>query len=196
MGSDVTRLKTLAFAPNLWMNDVTDMLLTVQKQRNSCQLAPEIHGAARRSKPPVWTGPKNARSLRGDGTLSLIVYRFSRAASLRCRQKKTGPARKQPVPITENMHLTAAQQQAVAKQGNVLVVAGAGTGKTGTLVERYLHCLLEEEPPASLDEILVVTFTEAAAAEMRQRIRSRLETEVRRDPSNFRWSEQLDLLDT
>ncbi len=76
------------------------------------------------------------------------------------------------------MSFTAAQKQAIAARGNVLVVAGAGTGKTTTLVERCLDCLLNEQPRVSLDEILMVTFTEAAAAEMRQRIRERLETEL------------------
>src|SRR5437867_2120195 len=59
------------------------------------------------------------------------------------------------------MNLTAAQRQAVAARGNVLVVASAGTGKTHALVERCLNCLLEERPPVSLDQILMVTFTEA-----------------------------------
>src|SRR6266446_242459 len=72
------------------------------------------------------------------------------------------------------MSLTAAQNEAVTARGNVVVVAGAGTGKTSTLVERCLSCLVNENPPASLDEILIVTFTEAAAAEIRQRIRARL----------------------
>ncbi|PWU17103.1 MAG: hypothetical protein C5B50_11990 [Verrucomicrobia bacterium] len=94
------------------------------------------------------------------------------------------------------MPLTPAQQQAIKARGNVLVVAGAGTGKTRTLVERCLDCLLEEKPPASLDQILMVTFTEAAAAEMRQRIRARLEEEARRDPRNPRWTEQLALFET
>ena len=80
--------------------------------------------------------------------------------------------------------LTSAQQAAIAARGNVLVVAGAGTGKTRTLVERCLACLVADQPPASLDEILMVTFTEAAAAEMRQRIRARLEEELERDPDN------------
>jgi ATP-dependent helicase/nuclease subunit A len=57
-------------------------------------------------------------------------------------------------------------------------MAGAGTGKTTTLVERCLDCLLNEEPRVSLEEILMVTFTEAAAADMRRRIRERLEQEL------------------
>jgi len=71
--------------------------------------------------------------------------------------------------------LTSAQRRAVTARGNVLVMAGAGTGKTRTLVERCLHCLCGEQPQASLDEILVVTFTEAAATEMRQRLRRALQ---------------------
>ena len=68
--------------------------------------------------------------------------------------------------------LTPSQQQAIQARGNVLVVAGAGTGKTSTLVHRCIGLLLEEN--CSLDEILMVTFTEAAAAEMRSRIRAEL----------------------
>ena len=96
----------------------------------------------------------------------------------------------------EQMSLTAAQLQAVAARGNVLVVAGAGTGKTRTLVERCLDCLLAETPRASLDGILVVTFTDAAAAEMRQRIRQRLEEERARCPDDAHWQEQLALFET
>jgi len=68
--------------------------------------------------------------------------------------------------------LTQAQRQAIRARGNVLVVAGAGTGKTSTLVHRCVSLLLEEN--CSLDEILMVTFTEAAAAQMRSRIRAEL----------------------
>lgn len=92
--------------------------------------------------------------------------------------------------------LTPAQQEAIVARGNVLVVAGAGTGKTRTLVERCLNCLLNEKPRLSLDEIFMVTFTEAAAAEMRQRIRDRLEEERRRHGEDTRWEEQLALFDT
>src|SRR5712672_970208 len=77
------------------------------------------------------------------------------------------------------MTLNQAQEQALHTEGNVLLVAGAGTGKTRTLVERCVQCLLKETPPASIDEILMVTFTEAAAAEMRRRIRERLEEELK-----------------
>jgi ATP-dependent helicase/nuclease subunit A len=73
-------------------------------------------------------------------------------------------------------HFTPSQKEAIAARGNVLVVAGAGTGKTSTLVQRCL-ALLEEG--ASLESILMVTFTDAAAAEMRHRIRDALQERLR-----------------
>ena len=60
--------------------------------------------------------------------------------------------------------LTESQERAIHERGNVLVVAGAGTGKTSTLVHRCLNLLLEEN--CSLDEILLVTFTEAAVVSL------------------------------
>jgi ATP-dependent helicase/nuclease subunit A len=90
--------------------------------------------------------------------------------------------------------LTPSQRRAVDARGNVLVMAGAGTGKTHTLVERCLDCIVREG--ASLDEILIVTFTEAAAAEMKQRLRAALEKNRSLQPSTFNHvSEQLALFD-
>jgi ATP-dependent helicase/nuclease subunit A len=74
---------------------------------------------------------------------------------------------------TQSDLLTPSQRQAVVARGNVLVVAGAGTGKTHTLVTRCLDCLCRER--AALEEVLVVTFTEAAATELKQRLRTALE---------------------
>jgi ATP-dependent helicase/nuclease subunit A len=90
--------------------------------------------------------------------------------------------------------LTPSQHLAVAARGNVLVMAGAGTGKTHTLIQRCLACLRAEG--AALDEILVVTFTEAAAAEMRQRLRRALEEIAQDDPAETHSREQLALFDT
>jgi ATP-dependent helicase/nuclease subunit A len=89
-------------------------------------------------------------------------------------------------------NLTSAQQRAVAARGNVLVMAGAGTGKTHTLVERCLDLICEED--VSLDEILIVTFTEAAATEMRERLRTALENAAARRP-DANLAEQLALFD-
>ncbi|MBI3850605.1 MAG: UvrD-helicase domain-containing protein [Verrucomicrobia bacterium] len=94
------------------------------------------------------------------------------------------------------MPLTAAQQQAVAAEGNVLVEAGAGAGKTRTLVERCLQRVLDENDPVSLDQILMVTFTEAAATEMRKRIREELDKKSANQQTNEWLAEQLALLDT
>jgi ATP-dependent helicase/nuclease subunit A len=94
------------------------------------------------------------------------------------------------------MQLTPAQQQATTTRGNVLVMAGAGTGKTRTLVERCLACLVAPQSRGSLDELLMVTFTEAAAAEMRQRIRARLEEEAVKAPDDAHWREQLGLFES
>ena len=68
--------------------------------------------------------------------------------------------------------LTPSQRQAVVARGNVLVMAGAGTGKTKTLVARCLGCLDRER--ASLDELFIVTFTEAAAKCAKGRITGHL----------------------
>jgi ATP-dependent helicase/nuclease subunit A len=96
----------------------------------------------------------------------------------------------------QNESLTPSQRQAVEARGNVLVMAGAGTGKTHTLVARCLDCLCREQ--ASLDEILVVTFTEAAATEMKQRLRTVLEEtfNLQRSTFNSHLAEQLALFDT
>jgi ATP-dependent helicase/nuclease subunit A len=96
-------------------------------------------------------------------------------------------------PRTESSSLTESQLNAVAARGNVLVMAGAGTGKTKTLVARCLECLDRER--ASLEELLIVTFTEAAAAELRQRLRRELETKAATTPGDAHWRCQLALFD-
>ncbi|WP_206922023.1 helicase-exonuclease AddAB subunit AddA [Alicyclobacillus suci] len=60
---------------------------------------------------------------------------------------------------------------------NLIVSAGAGSGKTAVLVERVLH-LLETDPALNMENILVMTFTEAAAGEMRQRIAVRIQERI------------------
>ena len=96
--------------------------------------------------------------------------------------------------------MNAAQQAAVEARGNVLVAAGAGTGKTSTLVQRCLSLILEVQPRASLENLLLVTFTEAAAAEMRARLREELLRRLTAEPYGSERAEtlegQLALLDT
>ena len=61
------------------------------------------------------------------------------------------------------------QQQVIdSREKNMLVSAAAGSGKTAVLVERIIQRILDEEKPIDVDRIVVVTFTKAAAAEMRE----------------------------
>ncbi len=89
---------------------------------------------------------------------------------------------------------TPQQQAAITGTGNLLVVAGAGTGKTRTLVGRCLRLVAEEH--VSLENILMVTFTEAAAAEMRGRLRGKLRELQSAQPDDEHLAQQLALLDT
>jgi len=89
---------------------------------------------------------------------------------------------------------TPQQRDAITGRGNLLVVAGAGTGKTHTLVARCLRFVTDER--ASLENILMVTFTEAAAAEMRARIRGELQRLQANRPHDEHLAQQLALLDT
>jgi ATP-dependent helicase/nuclease subunit A len=88
---------------------------------------------------------------------------------------------------------TRSQRDAIEASGNVLVVAGAGTGKTRILVERCIRHVLDG---GSLEGLLLVTFTEAAAAEMRGRVRTAIATRLTSDPGNRHLLEQEALLDS
>lgn len=75
------------------------------------------------------------------------------------------------------------QWQAITyRGGNVLVAAGAGSGKTSVLVERILQQIMDRENPVEIDRLLVVTFTNAAAAEMKLRIGAALEKALQENP--------------
>lgn len=65
--------------------------------------------------------------------------------------------------------------------GNTLVSAAAGAGKTAVLVQRIVRLVLDREHPVDIDRLLVVTFTEAAAAEMRERIAQELELRMKEE---------------
>ena len=69
------------------------------------------------------------------------------------------------------MAWTHEQQEAIDSRGQTLLLsAAAGSGKTAVLVERIIRRLLDRTDPVDITEMLVVTFTKAAAAEMRERI--------------------------
>ncbi len=89
---------------------------------------------------------------------------------------------------------TPAQQSAIDTRGSVLVTAAAGSGKTAVLVERVISMLCNSENPTSIDRLLIVTFTNAAAAEMKQRIEKRLSEELTKNPQNRHIAKQLMLL--
>src|SRR5699024_4558234 len=90
---------------------------------------------------------------------------------------------------------TKEQQEAIEKSGsNILVAAAAGSGKTAVLVERIIQKLIAKENPLHIDEILVATFTNAAAEEMRSRIGKALEEAIAEDPGSYHLKKQLSLL--
>ena len=87
------------------------------------------------------------------------------------------------------------QQAAIDARGaDVLVAAAAGSGKTAVLVERIIKRITEKENPISLDRLLVVTFTNAAAAEMRERVGAAIENALEQDPYNQHLQRQLTLV--
>lgn len=67
---------------------------------------------------------------------------------------------------------------------NILVSAAAGSGKTAVLVERIITMLTRQKNPLDVDRLLVVTFTEAAAAEMKERVRKAVEERIESEPEN------------
>ena len=74
---------------------------------------------------------------------------------------------------------TEEQQEAiVARDCNLLVAAAAGAGKTAVLVERIIQRIIDKKNPVDIDRILVVTFTNAAATEMRERISDAISKEL------------------
>ncbi|MCL2298939.1 MAG: UvrD-helicase domain-containing protein, partial [Firmicutes bacterium] len=90
---------------------------------------------------------------------------------------------------------TPAQAQAIeARGGSLLVSAAAGSGKTAVLVERVLRLLTDPAAPCGADELLVVTFTRAAAAQMRERIAEALEDRLRAQPHSAALLRQQQLL--
>ena len=84
------------------------------------------------------------------------------------------------------------EQQAVvdAPTADILVSAAAGSGKTAVLVERILKMVLRSEDPVDIDEILIVTFTNDAAAQMRDKIRRAIDDRLIKDPQNKRLQRQ------
>ncbi|MFZ5353392.1 MAG: helicase-exonuclease AddAB subunit AddA [Bacillota bacterium] len=90
---------------------------------------------------------------------------------------------------------TKEQLEAIAEDGcNLLVAAAAGAGKTAVLVERILRKITNPQKPLDIDRLLVVTFTNAAAAEMRERIADAISRQLEENPDSILLQRQLLLL--
>ncbi len=83
------------------------------------------------------------------------------------------------------MHYTEDQEKVVyTRNADILVAAAAGSGKTQTLTGRILAKITDEKNPVDIDKLLIVTFTKAAAAEMRERIGQQIKEALQKDPFN------------
>lgn len=80
------------------------------------------------------------------------------------------------------------------RNGNILVSAAAGSGKTAVLVERIVNIISDEKNKIDIDHLLIVTFTNAAAAEMRERIGQAIETKLVVFPSDSHLQKQQTLI--
>lgn len=86
---------------------------------------------------------------------------------------------------------TKEQQKVIdLRDRNILVSAAAGSGKTAVLVERIITMLTADKNPVDVDQLLIVTFTEAAAAEMKERIRAAIDKKLNEDPENEHLKQQ------
>ncbi|WP_059172966.1 helicase-exonuclease AddAB subunit AddA [Bacillus sp. FJAT-27445] len=98
-----------------------------------------------------------------------------------------------PMPV--GLKWTSDQWKAImAKDADILVAAAAGSGKTAVLVERIIRKILSVEDPVDVDQLLVVTFTNASAAEMRHRIGEALEKAINESPDSRHLRKQFSLL--
>lgn len=77
---------------------------------------------------------------------------------------------------------------------NLLIAAAAGSGKTAVLVERIIRIITDTKNPVDIDKLLVVTFTSAAAAEMRERIAAAITKALEKNPNSKNLQKQLTLL--
>ena len=76
------------------------------------------------------------------------------------------------------------EQQKVIDLRDRNILVSAGSGKTAVLVERIISRITDENDPADVDRLLVVTYTEAAAAEMKERIGAAIEKKLEEQPGN------------
>lgn len=99
------------------------------------------------------------------------------------------------IPKPNNSTWTDDQWEAIVSEGqDILVAAAAGSGKTAVLVERLIRKMTRLENPVDVDRLLVVTFTNASAAEMKHRITEALEKELAKNPGSLHMRRQLSLM--
>lgn len=92
-------------------------------------------------------------------------------------------------------HYTADQEKVIRlHHRNLLVAAAAGSGKTAVLVERIVRLISDPELSVDIDRLLIVTFTKAAAAEMRERISAAIDLRLEEEPENRHLQKQAALL--
>lgn len=90
---------------------------------------------------------------------------------------------------------TKEQQQVIdLRNCNILVSAAAGSGKTAVLVERIIQRLTKDDPLLDVDQLLIVTFTEAAASEMKERVHAAIEKALEEQPDNVHLQRQATLI--
>ena len=90
---------------------------------------------------------------------------------------------------------TSEQQKVIdLRNRNILVSAAAGSGKTAVLVERIISRLTQDDPPLDVDHLLIVTYTEAAAAEMKERIGAAVEKLLEAHPGDAHLERQATLI--
>ena len=91
--------------------------------------------------------------------------------------------------------LTPQQETAVHNRGGKLLVsAAAGSGKTKVLIDRLLTYLMDPDDPANLDDFLIITYTHAAASELRGKIAAKLTQRISEQPQNRHLLQQLQRL--
>lgn len=92
---------------------------------------------------------------------------------------------------------TEEQKQVISlRDRNILVSAAAGSGKTAVLVQRILSKILDKKNPVDIDRMLIMTFTRAAAGEMKERISRALEEALYEEPENEHLQRQMTLIHT
>ncbi|MCI8792774.1 MAG: helicase-exonuclease AddAB subunit AddA [Eubacterium sp.] len=90
---------------------------------------------------------------------------------------------------------TSEQREIIKARGsNILVSAAAGSGKTAVLIERIYQRIIDKSEPVDVDQFLVVTFTKAAAAQMKDRLRERLEQALSERPEDLHLQRQVQLM--